>query len=135
VPGSDARDFETRRGEASVGEIDVRHLQRHAPAGLTLRITEKGVGGTALKLDHRSALVGKARDVLRGLDAGEPVLHWEGASIPIVSALADVAGAETLLVGFGHEEDCIHAPNESFSIEQFRQGFTFVALMLQELGL
>lgn len=113
----------------------VTHLQHHAPAGLALRITEKGVGGTALELDHRSPLVNRAREVLRELDSGEPVLHWEGASIPIVTALAAVAGAEPLLIGFGHEEDCIHAPNESFSIEQFRQGFTFVALMLQELGL
>jgi acetylornithine deacetylase/succinyl-diaminopimelate desuccinylase-like protein len=51
---------------------------------------------------------------------------WEGASIPIVARLAEVAGAEPLLVGFGLEEDNIHAPNESFSLEQFYRGFSYV---------
>ena len=58
---------------------------------------------------------------------------WEGASIPVVSDLARVSGAEPLLVGFGSPQDRVHAPNESFSLEQFRRGFLYVALMLSAL--
>ena len=58
---------------------------------------------------------------------------WEGASIPVVSELARLSGAEPLLAGFGREEDNIHAPNESFSLEQFRLGFLYVARMLTAL--
>jgi acetylornithine deacetylase/succinyl-diaminopimelate desuccinylase-like protein len=61
------------------------------------------------------------------------LLRWFGASIPIIAELAKVSGAEPLLVGFGLEEDNIHAPNESFSLEQFRKGFLFSARILSSL--
>jgi acetylornithine deacetylase/succinyl-diaminopimelate desuccinylase-like protein len=59
---------------------------------------------------------------------------WEGASVPILSYLPQIAGGEAILVGFGSEEDNIHAPNESYSLEQFRQGFLYTGLFLSRLG-
>ena len=47
--------------------------------------------------------------------------------------LAATAGADPLLVGFGHERDRIHAPNESFSLDQFRRGFLYATHLLQRL--
>ncbi len=110
------------------------HLKKHAPRGLCLSITEKGGGGPAVRLNPDSLLLTKARDVLDRLGGGKTVFMWEGASIPIVSALAGVSGAEPLLIGFGNDRDRIHAPNESFSLEQFRRGYLYVALMLLKLA-
>jgi acetylornithine deacetylase/succinyl-diaminopimelate desuccinylase-like protein len=62
------------------------------------------------------------------------VFLWEGASIPVLTSLARVSGADPVLAGFGREEDNVHAPNESFSIEQFRLGYLYVAAMLTALG-
>ena len=70
-------------------------------------------------------------DVLAELGGCEPVYHWEGASIPIIPALAEAAGAAPLLVGFGHEDDHVHAPNESYSVEQFRRGFEYAIHFLR----
>ena len=112
----------------------VDHLKRHTPAGLTLEISEEGVGGPALLLSSRSPLIRKARDVIASITEQPVVCIWEGASIPIVAELAAVSGAEPLLVGFATEEDNIHAPNESFSIAQFRDGYLYAAAMLQALG-
>jgi acetylornithine deacetylase/succinyl-diaminopimelate desuccinylase-like protein len=112
----------------------VRHLQDHSPAGLSLEITEKGVGGPALRLNSDSRLTRTARDVLDRLTEMKTVMMWDGASIPIVAGLSSSSGAEPLLAGFGHAADRIHAPNESFSIEQFRLGFLYAGLMLQALG-
>jgi len=58
---------------------------------------------------------------------------WEGASVPILSYLPQIAGGEAILVGFGSESDNIHAPNESYSIEQFRLGFLYTGLFLSRL--
>jgi acetylornithine deacetylase/succinyl-diaminopimelate desuccinylase-like protein len=112
----------------------VDHLKRHTPAGLTLEISEEGVGGPALLLSSRSPLIQKAREVIASITDQPVVCIWEGASIPIVAELAAVSGAEPLLVGFATEEDNIHAPNESFSIAQFRDGYLYAAAMLQALG-
>ncbi|MBN1557468.1 MAG: M20/M25/M40 family metallo-hydrolase [Lentisphaerae bacterium] len=112
----------------------IRHLEAHVPAGLRLEIAERGVGGAAFRLDPDAPLAARAVRVLRGLSGREPALLWEGASIPAVSGLAAAAGAEPLLAGFGAEADNAHAPDESYSIEQFRLGYLFVALMLRELA-
>jgi len=109
------------------------HLRRHAPEGFKLEFPEEGVGGPGFRLNADSPLVAKTRTVLDQLSDTPAVFLWEGASIPIVSELAEASGAEPLLVGFGWDEDRIHAPNESFSFEQFRLGYLYAAMLLSSL--
>jgi len=114
-------------------EALARHLAARVPPGIRLEILSRGAAGPGFRLDPSSPRVAAARGVLEGLSEQSPVLHWEGASIPVVAALRSAAGAEPLLVGFGSEADNIHAPDESFSREQFRLGFLYTGLMLQRL--
>ncbi len=107
-----------------------KHLQKHTPEGLRLEISGDAVGAGALLLNSESRTIKKAANVLRELTGKEPVYLWEGASIPVVPALREASGGEPLLVGFGLEEDNIHAPNESFSLEQFEKCFEYAALLL-----
>ncbi len=106
------------------------HLEAHAPDGLTLEIPEKGASGAGFRLDPESPMLDLARNVLDNLCENPAELCWEGASIPIIADMAHISGAEPLLIGFGREEDRIHAPNESFSIEQFRLGYTCIYALL-----
>ncbi len=112
----------------------IAHLESHAPAGLTLVVTDSGVGGSALSLDPESALVEQVIAILATTSDQEPVLHWNGASIPITSLLAEASGAEPLLVGFGSDADKIHAVGESFALGAFQRGYTYVAMFLSEYG-
>jgi acetylornithine deacetylase/succinyl-diaminopimelate desuccinylase-like protein len=75
-----------------------------------------------------------AEDVLKEMDERGPVFKWEGASIPVVATLQNISGAAPLLVGFGREEDKIHCPNESFSIDQFIQVMEWSTLILEALA-
>ena len=109
------------------------HLSKHAPKSLEVRFSHEGVGGSALRLSSESEVVQKAHSVLLDLMGKEPVFSWSGASIHIVSSLSEASGSQALLVGFGLEEDNIHAPNESFAIEQFRKCFMYNALFLGSL--
>lgn len=114
-------------------EMIIRHLRKHAPAGLTLKISDAGIAGPGFRLDPDSRVVRQAVKTLDSISEQKTVFLWEGASIPIVSSLSRIAGAEPLLVGFGSEQDNIHAPNESFSIEQFRRGFIYAASFIESL--
>lgn len=54
-----------------------------------------------------------------------------GGSIPITSELKRYTGAEFVMPGTGLECDNIHAPNESFGLDQFKSGFLIVARSLE----
>ncbi len=112
----------------------VSHVMKNAPRGLELRIVDKGIGGAALTLSTETKLIAKVKRVLDDMSGGQTQFVWEGGSIPVVTRLSQVAHAQPLLIGFGLEEDHIHAPNESFSIEQFRLGFTSICLVLECLA-
>jgi len=112
----------------------VAHLQAHCPPGLTLEITDVTGGAPALRLPLETPIVRMAEEVLKQIDPRGPVFKWMGASIPVVGALRDVSGASPLLVGFGREEDSIHAPNESFGLDQFQDDMTYTCLMLDALA-
>lgn len=109
------------------------HLGRLVPRGLKLAITERGIGGPAMRVDVNSPALRLARAALTELSDQPVAFLWEGASVPILSHLPAAVGGAPILVGFGGEADCIHAPNESFSIEQFRRDYLFAGLFLSRL--
>jgi acetylornithine deacetylase/succinyl-diaminopimelate desuccinylase-like protein len=111
-----------------------KHLVANTPAGVQISFSEERAEGIAVALDPDSNLARRAASCLKLIDGVDPLFIWEGASIPVVAELAKVSGAEPLMVGFGLEEDNIHAPNESFALSQFRAGYLYSAMILQELG-
>lgn len=118
--------------EKSLQQI-INHLKAHVPAGMKLTISDEGSSGPGFRLNPDSPLTQKTISVLAKLSKNKPAFLWEGASIPIIAGLSQTSGAEPLLVGFGQEKDNIHAPNESFSLDQFKLGFLYSALMLGSL--
>jgi acetylornithine deacetylase/succinyl-diaminopimelate desuccinylase-like protein len=63
----------------------------------------------------------------------DPVLVREGATIPIVADFKKTLDLDSLLIGFGRMDDCIHAPNEKFDLECFELGCRTHAALLAEL--
>ncbi len=57
----------------------------------------------------------------------EPIPQYSGGSIPIISTFEKILGIKSILMGFGLEEDRIHAPNENFPLELFYKGIETVA--------
>lgn len=111
----------------------IAHFEKNAPQGTTIEVVDSSAVGGALQLSTRSPVIQKVTDSIVRAFGKEPLFMWEGASIPLVAALKDASGAEPVLVGFGLEEDLIHAPNESFSLEQFEQGYRYVTSFVSSL--
>ena len=51
-----------------------------------------------------------------------PLAVRRGGSIPIISTFERVLGIKTVLMGFGVEQNAIHSPNESCSLDFFYKG-------------
>jgi acetylornithine deacetylase/succinyl-diaminopimelate desuccinylase-like protein len=63
-----------------------------------------------------------------------PVRVREGATIPVVADFSRILDLDSLLIGFGRMDDCIHSPNEKFELSSLALGSRTHAVLLQELA-
>jgi acetylornithine deacetylase/succinyl-diaminopimelate desuccinylase-like protein len=69
-----------------------------------------------------SRWIDAARRALRDTFGRDAVLARVGGSIPIVAVFGDTLGLDTVLMGWGLSDDNLHAPNEKYSLDNFRKG-------------
>ena len=74
-----------------------------------------------------------ALDGLRHTFGREPVLIGTGGSIPLVGSIREILGFDSILVGFGLDDDRIHSPNEKYEVRCFERGVRSHAAILDAL--
>lgn len=79
-------------------------------------------GSPALALPWDMPVLAKAREALTAEWNRKAVTIGSGGSIPIVGAFKDDLGLDSLLVGFGLEDDRVHSPNEKYDLKSFHKG-------------
>ena len=111
-----------------------RHLRQHTPRGMRLFVEDLTGEAAGFRLPLASPVFRLAAAALEEMDPRGPVFQWDGASIPVVSALRQCSGAAPLLVGWGQPQDRIHSPNESYGLEQFKLSMAWAEKILAMLA-
>lgn len=117
-----------------IGEAVESFIRARAPKGIEVSLSVHPGVGTCVRSSTDGRAVRLTADVLGEACGTRCDYILSGGSIPIVAALAEVTGAEVVLMGFGLADDNIHAPNEHFGIERIRKGFVTIAAVLERLG-
>ncbi len=109
------------------------HVQKHTPPGVKVEvITHHGAPAVLVNVDTPGFRAG-----VRAIEAGfgtKPVFIREGGSIPVVGLLKQHLHVDTLLLGWGQNDDNLHGPNEKFSLADFHRGIKASAHLLYELA-
>lgn len=116
-----------------VGKLVADYLQSHAPAGINITVNLHS-GGPAVRVKSSSKLVQQVAKAYSDVFGKHCQYLQMGGSIPIVTDLAEVSGAEVVLIGLGLPGDKVHAPNEHFSLKRIEMGVQIIALALQNLA-
>jgi acetylornithine deacetylase/succinyl-diaminopimelate desuccinylase-like protein len=64
----------------------------------------------------------------------EPLFTREGGSIPVVSTFKKSLGLDTILIGFGQNDDNLHSPNEKFTLADYQRAILTSAHLFDELA-
>jgi succinyl-diaminopimelate desuccinylase len=108
-------------------------LQEICPDGVRMELIDMhGAGGIVVPLDSEY-MTAAAHAIERGF-GHSPVFIREGGSIPVVSAFHDQLGVDTLLLGWGLDDDNTHSPNEKFSLADYHRGIKASTYLWQELS-
>jgi acetylornithine deacetylase/succinyl-diaminopimelate desuccinylase-like protein len=79
-------------------------------------------GSRALQLPWDSAVLKAAEAALKAEWGKAPAMVGSGGSIPIVGDFKRVLGLDSLLVGYGLDDDRVHSPNEKYDLSSFHKG-------------
>lgn len=91
-------------------------------------------GSPAIVVPADSPALTKARAALTEEWGRKAVTIGSGGSVPVVGDFKRLLGMDTLLVGFGLDDDRVHSPNEKYDLSSFHKGQRSWARILQALG-
>jgi len=124
VPNQDARKIVGNLGQM---------LSGLCPPGIKMELIDMhSCPGVLVSLDS-PYIAAASRAIERGFGR-QPVFIREGGSIPIVTAFSEKLGVDTLLLGWGLDDDNTHGPNEKFCLADFHRGIKASAHLWEELS-
>jgi acetylornithine deacetylase/succinyl-diaminopimelate desuccinylase-like protein len=109
------------------------YVKKLAPPGVRVRVLDLHQAMPWItESDH--PMLEAARRALGRAWSKPAAMMREGGSIPVMATLRETHGLPCILMGFGLDDDNVHAPNEKFSLSSYHGGTRSVAYLYEELA-
>lgn len=95
---------------------------------------DSGGDSTGIRVSEDTPWIAAANVALRAEFGKAPVLVGGGFSIPVVESFKTHLKVDSLLVGFAHEDDGAHSPNEKYAVSSYHKGIRTWARIIAELA-
>lgn len=116
-----------------IAELLEKHVRSLCSPNVECSITSRHGGYPWITPPNHPALEAAA-EAVRAVYGKDPVRVREGGSIPIVIDFQRILGLPGILLGFGLNDENLHAPDEHFRIENFYKGIELSAALLKSLS-
>jgi len=107
-------------------------VQAMLPADCTVNFKDHGANGASVMTTSHPAF-NQARKALSDEWPNPAAFTGGGGSIPIAGHFKDILNMDTMLIGFGKDDDGLHSPNEKFDLVCFHKGIRSWARILHEM--
>ena len=108
-------------------------LKEICPTGIQMELVYlHGAPGFVLSLES-PFMEAAAHAIEKGFET-RPVFIRSGGSIPIVNQFNSLLGINTLLLGWGQDDDDPHSPNEKFTLADFHRGIKSSCHLWEEIA-
>ncbi|WP_304616923.1 dipeptidase [Paracoccus sp. (in: a-proteobacteria)] len=108
------------------------HVRRFVPADCRVEFHDHGASPASV-MDVSDPAFGLAKEALGAEWGREAAFIGAGGSIPIAGDFKELLGMDSMLIGFGRDDDRIHSPNEKYDLESFAKGARSWARILAAL--
>ena len=99
-----------------------KFAKAHIPKDCKIEFSGEGSGSPATEISEDNPLIARTAKALKDEFGRGAVLIGSGGSIPICRYCKDILGMDSILVGFGLDDDAIHSPNEKYNLSSFQHG-------------
>jgi len=111
-----------------------RFVKDLIPKDCKVEFSGRGGGSPATEIPEDNPFIAKSAKALKEEFKRDAVLMGSGGSIPICRFFKDILGMDSILVGFGLNDDAIHSPNEKYNLASFERGIRSWVRIMGEFG-
>ncbi|MFN0192968.1 MAG: M20/M25/M40 family metallo-hydrolase [Aestuariivirga sp.] len=110
-----------------------RFVKQRLPRDCRASFVTQGGDNAGIAVAQNSRWIAAAQNALRDEWGEDAVLIGSGGSIPVVESFRKHLRIDSVLAGFGRDDDNVHSPNEKYDVRSFHKGIRSWIRVIAEL--